>query len=90
VCKCASVLAPLANDEESAETPGIPASRNTKYRISVVIACIRESITLLYVYIVSQQIHYSNSLLISYSSYMFRRMYVIIGEPSFVCPAELN
>jgi hypothetical protein len=31
--------------------------------------------------------HCSDSLLISYSCYMFRRMYVIIREPSFVCPA---
>jgi hypothetical protein len=28
--------------------------------------------------------------LISYSCYMFRRMYVIIREPSFMCPAELH
>jgi hypothetical protein len=41
-----------------------------------------------YEYTVSQQMHYSDSLLISYSSYMFRRMYVIIREPSFTCPAE--
>jgi hypothetical protein len=41
-------------------------------------------------YTVSQQLHYSDSLLISYSFYMFRRMYVIIREPSFVCPAELH
>jgi hypothetical protein len=35
--------------------------------------------------------HYSYSLLITfYSSYMIRRMYVIIREPSFECPAELH
>jgi hypothetical protein len=35
--------------------------------------------------------HYSDGLLVTfYSSYMFRRMYVIIREPSFECPAELN
>jgi hypothetical protein len=34
--------------------------------------------------------HCSDSLLIYYSFYMFRRMYVIIREPSFVCPAELH
>jgi hypothetical protein len=40
---------------------------------------------------VSQQMHYSDSLLITFcSSYMFRRMYVIIREPSFECPAELH
>jgi hypothetical protein len=33
----------------------------------------------------------SDSLLItSYSCYMFRRMYIIIRQPSFVCPAELH
>jgi hypothetical protein len=41
--------------------------------------------------IISQQMHYSDSLLIIfYSSYIFRRMYVIIREPSFVCPAGLH
>jgi hypothetical protein len=39
---------------------------------------------------ISQQIHCSDSLLISYSSYMFRRMYVIIREPTLMCPAELH
>jgi hypothetical protein len=40
---------------------------------------------------ISQQMHYYDSLLITfYSSYMFRRMYVIIREPSFECPAELR
>jgi hypothetical protein len=35
--------------------------------------------------------HYSDSLLITfYSSYMFRRVYVIIREPSFEYPAELH
>jgi hypothetical protein len=38
------------------------------------------------VYTISQQIHYSDSLLISYSSYMSRGMHVIIRKPSFVCP----
>jgi hypothetical protein len=38
----------------------------------------------------SQQMHYSDSSLISYSSYMFRRMYVIIRAPYVVCPAELH
>jgi hypothetical protein len=39
---------------------------------------------------VSQQMHYSDCLLISYSSYMFRRMHVIIRESSFICPADLH
>jgi hypothetical protein len=40
---------------------------------------------------ISQQMHYSDSLLITfYSSYMFRRMYVIIRGRSFECPAELH
>jgi hypothetical protein len=44
-----------------------------------------------YVCTISQQMHYSDSLLItSYSSYMFRRTYVIIREPSFECRAELH
>jgi hypothetical protein len=35
--------------------------------------------------------HYSDSLLITFcSSYTFRRVYVTIREPSFVCPAELH
>jgi hypothetical protein len=45
-----------------------------------------------YMYIRNQKLHCSDSLLICYSSfYMFRRtrMYVIIREPSFMCPAEL-
>jgi hypothetical protein len=42
------------------------------------------------IYRASQQMHCSDSLLISYSCYMFRRMYVIIREPSVVCPAELH
>jgi hypothetical protein len=46
--------------------------------------------TVLSIYTISQQMHCSDSLLISYSSYMFRRMYVIIKEPSIVCPAELH
>jgi hypothetical protein len=33
--------------------------------------------------------HCSDSLLVSYSFYMFRRMYVIIRESTFLCPAEL-
>jgi hypothetical protein len=39
--------------------------------------------------------HCSDSLLVSYSSYMFRLMYIIIiiiiiiREPSFMCPAKL-
>jgi hypothetical protein len=44
----------------------------------------------IYIYTISQQMHYSDSLLVSYSCYMFRRMYVIIRGPSFVCPAELH
>jgi hypothetical protein len=40
---------------------------------------------------ISQQMHYSDGVLItSCSSYMFRRMYVIIREPSVMCPAELH
>jgi hypothetical protein len=31
--------------------------------------------------------HRSDNLLISYSCYMFRRMYDIIREPSFMCLA---
>jgi hypothetical protein len=43
------------------------------------------------VYTISQQLHNSDSLLITFSSpYMFRHMYVIIREPSVVCPAELH
>jgi hypothetical protein len=44
------------------------------------------------IYTISQQMHCydTRNLLISYSSYMFQRMYVIITEPSFMCPAELN
>jgi hypothetical protein len=43
------------------------------------------------VYTISQQIHCSVSLLItSYSSYMFRHMYILIRSPSIVCPAELH
>jgi hypothetical protein len=34
--------------------------------------------------------HCSDSILTSYSSYLFRRVYVIIREPSVVCPAELH
>jgi hypothetical protein len=34
--------------------------------------------------------HCSDSLLISYNSYMFRHMYVVIREPSFVYPAVLH
>jgi hypothetical protein len=34
--------------------------------------------------------HCSDSLLVSYSCYMFQHMYIIISEPSFVCPAELH
>jgi hypothetical protein len=36
---------------------------------------------------ISQQIQCSDSLLISYSSYMFPQMYIIIKQPSLVCPA---
>jgi hypothetical protein len=43
------------------------------------------------VYTTSQQMHCSYSLLTAfYSCYMFRRMYVIIREPSVECPAELH
>jgi hypothetical protein len=34
--------------------------------------------------------HCSDILLVTYSSYMFRRMYVMIREPSVMCPAELH
>jgi hypothetical protein len=47
-------------------------------------------IILYYIYTISQHMHCSDSLLISYSSYMFRRIYVVIREPSFMCPAELH
>jgi hypothetical protein len=33
-------------------------------------------------HVISQQMHCSDNLLVYYSSYMFRRMYVIIREPS--------
>jgi hypothetical protein len=55
-----------------------------KYRSFKCIAIYLHSI-----YTISQQMHCSDSLLISYSSYMFRCMYVIIREPSCMCPAEL-
>jgi hypothetical protein len=42
------------------------------------------------IYTISQQMHCSDSLLVFYSSYMFRHMYVIIREPSCMCPAELH
>jgi hypothetical protein len=42
------------------------------------------------IYTIIQQLHCSDSLLISNSPYMFRRMYVIIMEPSVVCPIELH
>jgi hypothetical protein len=44
----------------------------------------------IYVYIISEQMHCSDRLLISHSSYMFRRMYVIFRELPFVCPVELH
>jgi hypothetical protein len=44
----------------------------------------------LLIHTISQQMHSSDSLLVSYSSYMFWRVYVIIREPSFMCPAELH
>jgi hypothetical protein len=44
----------------------------------------------IYIHTINQQMHCSDSLLISYSSYMFRRMYVITRELSFMCPAELH
>jgi hypothetical protein len=37
------------------------------------------------IYVISQQMHRSDSLLVSYSSYMFQHMYVIIRGPSFMC-----
>jgi hypothetical protein len=43
-----------------------------------------------YKYTISQQIHCSGILLKFYSTYMFRRLYVIIREPAFVCPTELH
>jgi hypothetical protein len=47
-------------------------------------------ILVLYIQLASQQMHCSDILLIPYSSYMFRRTYIIIRVPSFVCPAELR
>jgi hypothetical protein len=44
----------------------------------------------IYIYTISQQMHCSDNLLISYSSHIFRRMYVIISEPSVMRPAELH
>jgi hypothetical protein len=42
------------------------------------------------IYTISHQMHCSDSLLLSCSYYMFRHMYVIITELSFMCPAELH
>jgi hypothetical protein len=40
---------------------------------------------------INQELYYFDSLLITfYSSYMFRRLYVIIREPFSECPAELH
>jgi hypothetical protein len=45
----------------------------------------------MYVCTISQQMHYYDNLLITfYSSYMFRRMYVIIRETYSECHAELH
>jgi hypothetical protein len=43
-----------------------------------------------YIFAISQQMHCSDSLLVSYSSYMFRRMHVIIRESYVMYPAELH